>query len=1218
MAKNMTCSNSNDDHLCNIQSSFSTNTISDNSDYLFSKLDVKSYGTITFPQNNCNQANFIRISPDVCPTQVRELFIGQNYDTRPSLVISIMGSAKESSLRSKLFRIFREGLLQVAQTTNVWIITAGLNSRVTRFFGEIIRTNSDPSRPIYLIGITSWGCISNVSQLDVHDTNVIYSKLKSDEKEATPLEANHTHFIFIDDKTKYKHGCAIKFRARFERAISGEGFSLQTMTNNNQIKDKSIRSYSQSKQSDNMPVVVVVIEGCADAIKKVYQSAVKDRIPVVLVEGTGGCCDLFAKCYHLYNEYKSKMESCAQTNENSSSLIEQNEQIKNKIREALQIVNHEMAETSCTNAPDEGLDFFELIYECVETRNIFLNFIDFKVHDLSGEDVNFSILQALLKVTSGNDSCKTKPEEKREQLNLAYEWKQIDIIKNSIMKDERDWKKIELNDLFLKALIENQANFVELYLDHDFPLHDLFENKNQILDLYKIENIHFKNELNSPLRSIYSEIIQPFIDNHSLIDADCDPDNLATNSKNDSSSIISEIDIDKELFLWSVVTGRHELAFLFWTRGRNKICAAFIAILIYKSKAKKEKNLKYYEWADQLEYFAVEILEKFYSTNPLKCKQAIVRAVPEFDNVTWLQLAVLAESKSFIAKKGAQAVLKDIWYGRIDHHVGHSLIIFSSFMLWYSVFLPYYEENNTYNQPDVYQNFQDRSDIFHFRTSRSKPAIDKVCTMSDATCSRLMDDGFDEDTKSVTVANAGCWKRINIGSNQYIKNVSMFLHAPYVKYLHSLYSHLIFLILFSYVILYAYFPRYEFQSDRCFLNEEEHNNSETKSISNLTNINMTINVNSSSKSNLQSHYGPSASELILILWVFTLFCEEIRQIRANKAQSLYKKIKKYFSIFWNKLDALAIILFILGCILRFLPINQCFCFARIVLAIDLCLWYIRTLDIFSAIKRLGPKLVMIGEMIHDLKFFMLMLTVFILAFGVPAYSLLDDVEKHSWHLPRYIINFAYWQIFGELQEIDQIEKNYELSGYVIFFLLVAYMTVANILLINLLIAMFSNTFDRLHSDTNCIWKFQQYSLVCYELKRPLLPPPLIIISHIWRIIIYIFSHIIRINWFYMKYIEEKNQAKKIKANKILTKQIEEIEDALGHEIYFFSLKNNQEQIGSNEERIYSPQEISSNKIKTLENQIQIIQNQQSNMFQYLESLMSGIKKIGGNDIEKPK
>ncbi|CAF1648386.1 unnamed protein product [Rotaria sp. Silwood1] len=708
MAKNMTSSNLNDDHLCNIQSSFSTNIISNDSDYLFSKLDVKSYGTITFPQNYYNRANFIRISPHVCPTQVKELFIGQNYDTHPSLVISIMGSAKESSLRSKLFRIFRESLLQIAQTTNVWVITAGLNSRVTRFFGEIIRTNSDPSRPIYLIGIASWGCISNVSQLDVHGSNVIYSKLKSDEKDETPLEPNHTHFIFIDDETKHKHGSAIKFRAQFERAILGEHFSLQTLTNNNQKKYKSIKSYTQSKQSDSMPVIVVVIEGCSDVIKKVYQSVVKDRIPVVLVEGTGGCCDLFAKCYHLYNEYKSKMESYAETNENSSLLIEQNEQIKNKIREALQIVNHEMAETSCTNAPDEGLDFFELIYECVETRNIFLNFIDFKVHNLS--------------VTSENGSYKTKLEEKREQLNLAYEWKQIDIVKNSIMKDERDWKRIELNDLFFKAMIENQANFVELILDHDFPLHDLFENNNQLLDLYKAENIYFKNELNSTLRSIYREIIQPFIDNHCLIDAICDQDNLVTNSKNDSSSIISEIDIDKELFLWSVVTGRQKLALLFWTRGRNKICGAFIAILIYKSKAKKEKTLKYNQWVNQLEYFAVEILEKFYSTYPSKCKQAIIRVIPEFDNVTWLQLAVLAESKSFIAKQGVQDVLNDIWYGRIDHQVGNFLIIFSSFMLWYSAFLPYYEENNTYNQHD---DFQDGSNIFQCRTSRSKPAIDK-------------------------------------------------------------------------------------------------------------------------------------------------------------------------------------------------------------------------------------------------------------------------------------------------------------------------------------------------------------------------------------------------------------------------------------------------------------------------------------------------------------
>jgi hypothetical protein len=32
------------------------------------------------------------------------------------------------------------------------------------------------------------------------------------------------------------------------------------------------------------------------------------------------------------------------------------------------------------------------------------------------------------------------------------------------------------------------------------------------------------------------------------------------------------MDVDKELFLWSVLTGKQELALLFWARGKNKIC----------------------------------------------------------------------------------------------------------------------------------------------------------------------------------------------------------------------------------------------------------------------------------------------------------------------------------------------------------------------------------------------------------------------------------------------------------------------------------------------------------------------------------------------------------------------------------------------------------------------------------------------------------------------
>jgi hypothetical protein len=44
---------------------------------------------------------------------------------------------------------------------------------------------------------------------------------------------------------------------------------------------------------------------------------------------------------------------------------------------------------------------------------------------------------------------------------------------------------MELNDLFEKALVENQPGFVQLFVDHDFPLNDLFHDNDKLLTLYK-------------------------------------------------------------------------------------------------------------------------------------------------------------------------------------------------------------------------------------------------------------------------------------------------------------------------------------------------------------------------------------------------------------------------------------------------------------------------------------------------------------------------------------------------------------------------------------------------------------------------------------------------------------------------------------------------------------------------------------------------------------
>ena len=53
---------------------------------------------------------------------------------------------------------------------------------------------------------------------------------------------------------------------------------------------------------------------------------------------------------------------------------------------------------------------------------------------------------------------------------------------------------------------------------------------------------------------------------------------------------------------------------------------------------------------------------------------------------------------------------------------------------------------------------------------------------------------------------------------------------------------------------------------------------------------------------------------------------------------------------------------------------------------------------------------------------MVMLTVFILGFGVCFYSLIDGTKEFTWHIPRKIISLAYWQMFGDLKTYDLFES----------------------------------------------------------------------------------------------------------------------------------------------------------------------------------------------------
>lgn len=96
---------------------------------------------------------------------------------------------------------------------------------------------------------------------------------------------------------------------------------------------------------------------------------------------------------------------------------------------------------------------------------------------------------------------------------------------------------------------------------------------------------------------------------------------------------------------------------------------------------------------------------------------------------------------------------------------------------------------------------------------------------------------------------------------------------------------MIFLLIFSYVILFDFFPLYDYPEDVCApasvsVNHKEHPTDATNNDL-VTRYPASENQSVTNKSipyGFQRHNQPSFNELLLFIWVFTLICEEIRQV----------------------------------------------------------------------------------------------------------------------------------------------------------------------------------------------------------------------------------------------------------------------------------------------------------------------------------------------------
>uniref|UniRef100_A0A8C0G3X5 Ion transport domain-containing protein n=1 Tax=Chelonoidis abingdonii TaxID=106734 RepID=A0A8C0G3X5_CHEAB len=263
--------------------------------------------------------------------------------------------------------------------------------------------------------------------------------------------------------------------------------------------------------------------------------------------------------------------------------------------------------------------------------------------------------------------------------------------------------------------------------------------------------------------------------------------------------------------------------------------------------------------------------------------------------------------------------------------------------------------------------------------------------------------------------------------------------------------------------------------------------------------------------------GPSASEVLLYIWVFTLLCEELRQGCFTGHQPLAQRVRAYMQDPWNEFDLTALGLFLLGAVSQIHTSRpQLYASGRTVLCLDFMVFTLRLIHIFAVNKQLGQGSDQEGDM-KDVFLFLFFLAVWLVAYGVTTEGLLHPSDQRLAWIFRRVFYRPYLQIFGQipLNEIDGAGRGSPLilmeqaepctntyANWLVLILLVIFLLVANILLLNLLIAMFSYTFAKVQGNSDTYWKSQRYSLILEYHNRPALPPPFIIISHLRQLLLH--------------------------------------------------------------------------------------------------------------------
>uniref|UniRef100_A0A8C2G611 Transient receptor potential cation channel, subfamily M, member 1a n=1 Tax=Cyprinus carpio TaxID=7962 RepID=A0A8C2G611_CYPCA len=1023
-----------------------------------------AYGIIEFQGGgHVNKAMYIRVSYDTKPDNLLHLMLKDWQLELPTLLISVHGGLQNFDLQPKLKQVFGKGLIKAAVTTGAWIFTGGVSTGVIRHVGDALKDHSSKSRgKVCAIGIAPWGIVENKEDLIGREVTRPYQTMSNPLSKLSVLNSSHSHFILADNGTHGKYGAEVRLRRQLEKHIS-----LQKINTRNVFNVCVCTGLGQG-----VPLVCLILEGGPNVISIVLESLREDPpVPVVVCDGSGRASDIISFA-HKYSE--------------EDGLV--NDSIRDQLLVTIQ-------KTFSYNR-NQAQQIYLMVMECMKKRELITVF---RTASEGQQDIEMAILTALLKGTNASA---------QDQLSLALAWNRVDIAHSQIFVHGQHWPVNSLEQAMMDALVLDRVDFVKLLIENGVNIHH-FLTIPRLEELYNTKlgptnTLHFVVRDVKKVKSIIKGNLPPDYQ-ITLIDIGLvleylmggayrchytrksfrtlynnlyglkrpkalkllgmeDDDPRPKGKKKMKKKKEEEIDIDvddpevsrfqypfHELMVWAVLMKRQKMALFLWQRGEEAMAKALVACKLYKAMAHESSRSELVDDISQdldnnskeFGQLAYELLDQSYKHDEQVAMKLLTYELKNWSNSTCLKLAVAAKHRDFIAHTCSQMLLTDMWMGCLRVGKSNGLKVILGIIFPPAILLLDFRTGDDLS----YQNSKDKE---HLKDKEDENKSGKDGTMSMDGASKK---GDEEDGKEKQ-------KRVPIG-----KKIYYFYNAPFTKFWFNTTAYLVYLLLYNYIIL------------------------------------------------VKMERWPSLQEWIVISYIITLGLEKVRQILMSEPGKLKQKINVWLEEYWNITDLAAITMFLMGLLLR-LQNEPYMGYGRVIYCVDIIFWYIRVLDIFGVNKYLGPYVMMIGKMMIDMLYFVVIMLVVLMSFGVSRQAILHPDEEPTWRLARNIFYMPYWMIYGEVfaDSIDPPcgENMYDEDGkklppcipgaWLTPAIMACYLLVANILLVNLLIAVFNNTFFEVKSISNQVWKFQRYQLIMTFHDRPVLPPPLIIFSHIYIVL----------------------------------------------------------------------------------------------------------------------